>query len=106
MATKGGEKTQVERIEVADSIDEKQHTVQVESESITSQDLQDHDLDSAAKFLFEHKDVDISHIDISKVRHKIDRNVVSVMALCFIMQFLDKAVYNVSSLLQFQVVQG
>ena len=96
MPAKTGDKGHhVETIEDLESIEEKRHTVQLENESITSKDLQENDLDAAAQFLFEHKDADISHINIDKVRHKIDRNVVSIMALCFIMQFLDKAVYNV-----------
>ena len=97
MPTKPDEKGhRVEKIEQVESAElEKGHTVQIENESITSKDLEEKDLDAAAQFLFEHKDVDISHVNIDKVRHKVDRNVVSVMALCFIMQFLDKAVYNV-----------
>jgi hypothetical protein len=62
----------------------------------TLEEEQPPDLDQAARFLEIHKDLDTSHIDISKLRHKIDRNVVSLLCLCFIMQFLDKAVYNVS----------
>jgi hypothetical protein len=51
-------------------------------------------LDPAAIFLAKHIDVDSSHIDIAKLRHKVDRNIVPLLALCFYMQFLDKAVYN------------
>ncbi|KAF2405187.1 MFS general substrate transporter [Trichodelitschia bisporula] len=57
------------------------------------------DLDGAAIFLDAHKDVDISHIDIVKLRHKIDRCLVPLMCLCFIMQFLDKAIYNYTALM-------
>jgi hypothetical protein len=55
-------------------------------------------LDPAAKFLHIHKDVDYSKIDISKVRHKVDRNVVSILCALYILAFLDKAIYNVSTL--------
>jgi hypothetical protein len=52
-------------------------------------------LDPAAKFLHIHKDLDISHVDISKVRHKVDRNMVSILCCLYILAFLDKAIYNV-----------
>ena len=52
-------------------------------------------LDAAAKFLAQHKEVETSHIDITKLRHKIDRNVITVLCLLFILAFLDKAIYNV-----------
>jgi hypothetical protein len=66
-----------------------------ENVSLESQDIKDI-LDPAARFLQEYGDIDTSHVDISKLRHKIDRNVVSILCAVFIMQFLDKAVYNVS----------
>lgn len=95
MSEKGEKLERVEQIEKTDSEDGK-HDITVESASVTSRELDSLDLDPAAQFLFEHKDVDTSQVNIDKLRHKIDRNVVSIMALCFIMQFLDKAVYNVS----------
>jgi hypothetical protein len=51
-------------------------------------------VDEAGTFLAEHKDVDTSHIDIKKLRHRVDRNVVSILCLLFILAFLDKAIYN------------
>jgi hypothetical protein len=58
-------------------------------------------LDAAATFLSVHKDLQTSHINIDKLRHKIDRNVVSVLCALFILAFLDKAIYNVC---QFQYI--
>jgi hypothetical protein len=78
---------------------DKKEGVILETENVLDTTLEEEeqaDLDEAARFLELHKDLDTSHIDISKLRHKIDRNVVSLLCLCFIMQFLDKAVYNVS----------
>lgn len=66
------------------------------SPSLESQD--NPKLDSAAKFLYENKDVEYSHIDLAKLRHKIDRNVVSILCLTYIMAFLDKAIYNVGKM--------
>jgi hypothetical protein len=79
-------------------VDEKKAGVVVEEEnvSISSGELK-RNLDGAGKFLADHADIDTSDIDINKVRHKIDRNVVSCLCLVFIMTFLDKAIYNVSS---------
>jgi hypothetical protein len=34
-------------------------------------------LDGAAKFLEDHRDLDVSHIDVTKLRHKIDFRVSS-----------------------------
>jgi hypothetical protein len=56
-------------------------------------------LDAAAKFLSQHKELETSHIDLDKLRHKVDYNVVSVLCALFILAFLDKAIYNVSYLL-------
>jgi hypothetical protein len=53
-------------------------------------------LDAAAKFLAEHEEIETSHINITKLRHKIDYNVITVLCLLFILAFLDKAIYNVS----------
>jgi hypothetical protein len=75
---------------------EKTETVRIEAENESLESQESKDLDAAAKFLAEHGDIDTSHIDINKLRHRIDRNVVSIMCAVFIMQFLDKAVYNVS----------
>jgi hypothetical protein len=79
-------------------VDEKKAGVVVEEEnvSLSSSDEPKRDLDAAAKFLQDHKDIDSSNIDINKVRHKIDRNVITCLCLVFIMTFLDKAIYNVS----------
>jgi hypothetical protein len=53
-------------------------------------------LDAAATFLAQHKEVETSHINMTKLRHKVDRNVVTILCLLFILAFLDKAIYNVS----------
>jgi hypothetical protein len=96
MADKIGEKLQEDRNEDIEAVGVNKDTVQVEASSIDSADFKNLDLDGAAKFLYDRQDYDTSDIDIKKLRHKIDRNVVSILSLCFIMQFLDKAIYNVS----------
>jgi hypothetical protein len=78
-------------------LQEKKAGVVVEEENISiSSAEQKQDLDAAGKFLQDHKDVESSVIDINKLRHKIDRNVITCLCLVFIMTFLDKAIYNVS----------
>jgi hypothetical protein len=79
-------------------LEEKKAGVVVEAEniSIDSGELK-HELDGAGKFLQDHKDIDISGVDINKLRHKIDRHVITCLCLVFIMTFLDKAIYNVST---------
>jgi hypothetical protein len=75
--------------------DEKKGSAVVQEETVSIEEQKPQGLDEAAAFLETHKDLDTSHIDISKLRHRIDRNVVSLLCLCFIMQLLDKAIYNV-----------
>jgi hypothetical protein len=83
-----------------DSTNEKAETEFIEGDSSSLEEQDITDFDPAAKFLKDHGDIDTSHIDINKLRHKIDRNVVSLMCAVFIMQFLDKAVYNVSVMIK------
>jgi hypothetical protein len=77
----------------------------VQEETVSIEEQKPRGLDEAAAFLETHKDLDTSHIDISKLRHKVDRNVVSLLCLCFIMQLLDKAIYNVSTTVDFSAVE-
>src|ERR1700753_703767 len=53
-------------------------------------------LDAAATLLAHHKEGETSHINMTKLRPKVDRNVVTILCLLFILAFLDKAIYNVS----------
>jgi hypothetical protein len=85
------------------NIAEKKASVVVEEEDISTGSVKPtgiikkrRDLDAAATFLQTHKDIDTTGIDVNKVRHKIDRNVVTCLCLVFIMTFLDRAIYNVS----------
>jgi hypothetical protein len=77
--------------------DKKEGTV-VYEENISETEAQEpekHDLDRAARFLAEHGDIDTSHIDLRKLRRKTDINVIGICCLVFIMNFLDKSIYNV-----------
>jgi hypothetical protein len=56
------------------------------------------DVDGAWKFLNAHRDAAPS-VDIKALRRKIDFHIVPLMFLCYTMQFLDKVIINVSSLL-------
>lgn len=78
-----------------DAVEKKGGTVVEEENLSVSSAEQVQDLDNAGKFLQDHKDMDTSHIDIAKLRHKIDRNVITCLCLVFIMTFLDRAIYNV-----------
>jgi hypothetical protein len=76
---------------------EKKGGVVVEEENISvSSGEPKTELDGAGQFLELHKDIDISEVDIEKVRHKVDRNIVAWLCLVFIVTFLDRAIYNVS----------
>jgi hypothetical protein len=78
-------------------LEEKKAGVVVEEENISiSSAEQKREIDGAGQFLQEHKDIDISGVDINKLRHKIDLHVISCLCAVFIMTFLDKAIYNVS----------
>ncbi|KAF2421119.1 putative allantoate protein [Tothia fuscella] len=76
-------------------LEEKSAVVVTKEETIShSDDEQEGNLDAAGKFLQVHKEIDSSNIDINRVRHKIDRNVIICLCLVYIMTFLDKAIYN------------
>ena len=68
--------------------------VKEENVSISSGE-RERDLDAAGKFLQDHEDVDSSGIDINRLRHKVDRNIITCLCLVFIITFLDRAIYNV-----------
>jgi len=92
------DKLEVEKIDTAEKRDPS-ISVKEDVESLETTIADGLDLDPAARFLSAHKDVDTSHINMDRLRHKIDRNIVPIMCLTFIVQFLDKAVYNVRRLI-------
>jgi type IV secretory pathway TrbL component len=61
--------------------------------------VSDGGLDSAWKYLDNHRDVDTSDlgVDINSLRRKIDWRIVPLMFLAYTLQFLDKVILNVSS---------
>jgi hypothetical protein len=65
-------------------VDGKKNAVVVEEENrATLQRLPSDRLDGAAKFLEIHRDLDVSHIDVKKLRHKIDWRVSRVTISVF-----------------------
>lgn len=52
-------------------------------------------LDTAWKYLDQHRDDATGSIDITAVRRKIDWHIVPLMFLCYTLQFLDKVILNV-----------
>jgi hypothetical protein len=81
-------------------LEDKREGTVVYEENVSETEAQEpekHDLDRAATFLAEQGHMDTSHIDLKKLRRKTDINVIGLCCLVFIMSFLDKAIYNVSS---------
>jgi hypothetical protein len=82
-----------------DALEDKKAGTVVYEENISETEAQEkekYDLDNAAQFLAEHGHLDTSHIDLKALRRKSDFNVIGICCLVFIMQFLDKSIYNVS----------
>jgi hypothetical protein len=76
------------------ALDEKKDGVVLEDENVSLEEQQENlDLDEAAKFLQLHKDLDTSHIDMKKVRRKVDLHVVLSLCLVFWANFLDKGIF-------------
>lgn len=56
----------------------------------------DSNLDKAWDFIDHHRNPEaLALIDIASVRNKVDWHIVSMMFLCYTMQFLDKVAINV-----------
>jgi hypothetical protein len=60
----------------------------------------DDDLDEAFKYLHDHTDAESAGIDLAALRRRIDWRIVPIMFACYVLQFVDKVVINVSSSLQ------
>jgi hypothetical protein len=57
----------------------------------------DDDLDEAFKYLHNHTDAESTGIDLAALRRRIDWRIVPIMFACYVLQFVDKVVINVSS---------
>lgn len=57
------------------------------------------DLDEAFQYLHDHTGAEIEGVNLKSLRRKIDWHIVPIMFACYILQFLDKVVINVSSIL-------
>jgi hypothetical protein len=55
------------------------------------------DLDEAFKYLHDHTDANSEGVNLKALRRKIDWHIVPIMFACYVLQFLDKVVINVSS---------
>jgi hypothetical protein len=55
------------------------------------------DLDEAFRYLRDHTDEQSEGVDLKALRRKIDWHIVPIMFACYVLQFLDKVVINVSS---------
>jgi hypothetical protein len=54
------------------------------------------DLDDAFKYLHDHAHAAFTSIDLAALRRKIDWRIVPIMFVCYVLQFVDKVVINVS----------
>jgi len=80
-------------------IAEKKDGLVVEDENVSLEEQQQNlDLDEAGKFLKQYEDLDTSHIDMRKVRRKVDIHVVISLCLVFWANFLDKGIFVSKSL--------
>lgn len=64
--------------------------ISVHSNSTTSEDhalrrLATAQLDGAGQFLAANKDLDTSDVNVSKIRHKVDRTIIPLLCACYIM---------------------
>lgn len=57
------------------------------------------ELDEAGLFLKQYKDVDTLHIDVRKVRRKVDFHIIPIMFVIWVCAFLDKMSYNYSAVM-------
>lgn len=75
----------------------------VEDRSLEHTDSTDNllveELDEAGLFLKQYKDVDTSHINIRKVRRKVDCHIIPIMFIIWVCAFLDKMSYNYSAVM-------
>lgn len=54
------------------------------------------DLDDAYKYLHSHSDAETDAVDLKALRRKIDWHIIPIMFMCYVLQFVDKVVINVS----------
>jgi hypothetical protein len=68
------------------------------SEYLAQADAEKRNVDAAWKFLNEHNGANVTteNVDIGKIRRKVDWRIVPLMFACYLMQFLDKVILNVS----------
>lgn len=59
----------------------------------------DDDLDEAFRYLHNHTDAESAGIDLAALRRRIDWHIVPIMFACYVLQFVDKVVINVSWIL-------
>jgi hypothetical protein len=64
--------------------------------SPTAESKGERDLDDALKYLHDHTDAESEGINLSLLRRKIDWRIVPIMFACYVLQFIDKVVINVS----------
>jgi hypothetical protein len=64
----------------------------------TSPTLSDSDLDDAFKYLHDHDNAfaESTNVNLAALRRKIDWRIVPIMFVCYVLQFVDKVVINVS----------
>lgn len=64
--------------------------------SLTVLAQHNNDLDDAFKYLHDHGNAESTDIDLATLRRKIDWRIVPIMFVCYVLQFVDKVVINVS----------
>jgi hypothetical protein len=67
---------------------------------VVAQQLPSEKQDEALQYLEGHHNVDsaeVDAVDLKKLRTKVDWNIVPLMFLCYMLQFIDKVIINVST---------
>jgi hypothetical protein len=80
-------------------VDEKAQYVNEKEASAASPTFRaesDDDLDEAFRYLHDHTDAESGSVDLAAVRRRIDWKIVPIMFACYVLQFVDKVVINVS----------
>lgn len=60
------------------------------------------DLDDAFEYLHTHTDAESDAVNLPALRRKIDWHIIPIMFACYVLQFIDKVVINVSLFVNLQ----
>ena len=70
---------------------------------VAAQQVPSEKQDDALQYLEGHHidDAEVDGVDLKKLRTKVDWHIIPLMFLCYMLQFIDKVIINVSKLLNY-----